>query len=233
MEKFPQRKTLRLQGYDYSQQGMYYITICTKNREQILSKIIRKPILNDVGVDDPVHPNTPKHITKNNVNVGTDDPARPMLTDIGRIIENCIKQNEKIYKNVIIDEYVIMPDHVHMIIFLTGGQSRPPLQKIIQGFKSVTTRNCFKYEIQKLWQRNYYEHIIRNEKEYFKIKKYILENPIRWYRKGIANEITNPNCNIYNNNTSNNNGSIRIYNNANINNKHTNQLRYNPKQCDL
>ena len=58
---------------------------------------------------------------------------------------------------------------------------RPPLQKIIQGLKSTTTRECWRYNKQnKIWQRTYYEHIIRNEKEYLKIYKYIEENPIKW-----------------------------------------------------
>ena len=58
---------------------------------------------------------------------------------------------------------------------------RPPLQKIIQGLKSTTTRECWRYNKQnKIWQRTYYEHIIRNEKEYLKIYKYIEENTIKW-----------------------------------------------------
>ena len=60
-------------------------------------------------------------------------------------------------------------------------QGRPPLQKIIQGLKSTTTRECWRYnKHNKIWQRTYYEHIIRNEKEYLKIYKYIEENPIKW-----------------------------------------------------
>ena len=61
-----------------------------------------------------------------------------------------------------------------------GGQRRPPLQKIIQGFKSVTTRECYKYGYKQIWQRKYYEHIIRNEKEYYKIIEYIRTNPLKW-----------------------------------------------------
>lgn len=64
-----------------------------------------------------------------------------------------------------------------------GGQSRPPLQKIIQGIKSVTTKEYWKIsnnQKTKLWQRNYYEHIIRNEKEYWLIHEYIEKNPLQW-----------------------------------------------------
>ena len=88
-----------------------------------------------------------------------------------------------IYEHIKLDDFVIMPDHVHGIIELCGnasvregGQGRPPLQKIIQGFKSVTMRECFEYGYRQIWQRNYYEHVVRNEKEYRKISKYIQNN---------------------------------------------------------
>ena len=61
-----------------------------------------------------------------------------------------------------------------------GGQSRPPLHKIIQGFKSVTTRQCFKFGYRIIWQRGYYEHIIRDENEYYRICEYIRNNPNTW-----------------------------------------------------
>ncbi|MBQ3145784.1 MAG: transposase [Clostridia bacterium] len=73
-----------------------------------------------------------------------------------------------------------MPNHIHIIIQITGGQRRPPLQRIIQRFKSATTNKYFMYNKGKLWQRNYYEHIIRNEKEYLLIKQYIQNNPLNW-----------------------------------------------------
>ena len=61
-----------------------------------------------------------------------------------------------------------------------GGQSRPPLQKIVQGFKSVTTRLCFPLGYKTIWQRNYYEHVIRNETDYKTKLEYIDTNPIIW-----------------------------------------------------
>ena len=64
-----------------------------------------------------------------------------------------------------------------------GGQSCPSLQKIIQGFKSISTRQCFKLGYRIIWQRGYYEHIIRNEQEYYRICKYIKNNPIRYVQK--------------------------------------------------
>lgn len=135
------------------------MTICIKDRKNILSKITT------VGADNAFRPK------QNDYEI--------ILTSIGKIIEKCLIDINKIYKNVYIDKYVIMPNHIHGIIKIEGGQSRPPLQKIIQGFKSVTTRRCFEYGYRHIWQRNYYEHIIRNEKEYESICKYIDENPIK------------------------------------------------------
>lgn len=171
-ENLPQRKQIRLRYYNYASEGMYFITICTKNRLEILGNIKsngrNRNCKMPVGADDPVRPH--KENNKEKIN----------LTPIGIIVDNCWKEIIKIYDDVETDEYVIMPNHIHGIINLTGGQSRPPLQKIIQGFKSVTTRECFKYGYKQIWQRNYYEHIIRNEKEYYKIVEYIRNNPLRW-----------------------------------------------------
>lgn len=168
--KFPRRKQIRIKEYDYSKEGYYFITICTKDRKQILCKIVNdeKLIAKSVGADGPVRPKE-QYIN-----------PKIILTPIGKSIKRCWEEIDTIYNNVEIDEFIIMPNHIHGIIKLTGGQSRPPLQKIIQGFKSVTTRECFKYNYNKLWQRNYYEHVIRNEKEYYKILEYIQENPIKW-----------------------------------------------------
>ena len=66
-----------------------------------------------------------------------------------------------------------------------GGQRRPPLHKIIQGFKSVTTRKCFEYGYKNIWQRNYYEHIIRNDEEYNKICEYVINNPVNYIKKHL------------------------------------------------
>ena len=70
------------------------------------------------------------------------------------------------------------------MIFL-GGQSRPPLHKIIQGFKSISTRKCFHLGYRNIWQRNYFEHIIRNDNEYYQICDYIINNPINYIEKNL------------------------------------------------
>ena len=112
--------------------------------------------------------------------VGADPCVRPQikLTNLGEQIEKSILKINNINTNV--DEYIIMPNHIHMIIQITGGHGGPPLQKIIQCFKSATTNKYFVYNKGNLWQRNYYEHVIRNEKEYYLIKQYIKDNPLNW-----------------------------------------------------
>ena len=157
MGKLPKRKNLRLKNYDYSQAGYYFITICTKDRLGILGEIV-------VGSDDSVRP--------------------PMMqaNKVGEIICECWSKINEIYENVSTDSFCLMPNHIHGIIVISEayGQSRPSLPKIIQGFKSVTTRMCFKYNYKRIWQGNYYEHIIRNQEEYEKIYEYIQTNPLKW-----------------------------------------------------
>ena len=108
---------------------------------------------------------------------------------IGEIVCDCWNKINEIYENVKTDVFCLMPNHIHGIIVIgetgghitgTGGQGRPPLHKIIQGFKSVSTRMCFKYQYTIIWQRGYHEHIIRNEHELQEIREYIINNPVKW-----------------------------------------------------
>ena len=141
-ENLPIRKRIRLQGYDYSEGNMYFITICVKDRLEMLGEIIEDNI---------------------------------KLTKEGNIVKQNINKIEQIYKNTIIDEYVIMPNHIH-ILLLINYKSSVTISKIIKHFKTNITREI-EYSI---WQKSFYEHIIRNEKEYLKIKEYIKNNVINW-----------------------------------------------------
>ena len=112
--------------------------------------------------------------------VGVDVHGDPQikLTSIGRIIEKYIEDCNKKISKIYIDEYIIMPNHIHFIISINGSPwtSTPTIPKIISSLKTIITKKIG-YSI---WQRNYYEHIIRNEKEYLKIKEYIINNPLEW-----------------------------------------------------
>jgi REP element-mobilizing transposase RayT len=172
----PQRKNIRLRDYDYSSPGYYFITVCTNNKQHLLSRIV------DAGL----------HIKSDNLTetVGGGFHAGPQikLTPIGKKVAETIDYINCNYPNVEIDKYVIMPNHVHLIIILkqslSGGRGNPPLHKIIGQFKSYTNKifnELNRSTNEKLWQRNYYEHIIRNQQEYDQILEYIDTNPQKWY----------------------------------------------------
>ncbi|HAH20621.1 MAG: hypothetical protein A2Y00_02150 [Omnitrophica WOR_2 bacterium GWF2_43_52] len=157
----PKRRQLRLKGYDYSQSNAYYITVCTRDREMYFKN----------------------------------EEARKLIKDIWN------KLPDK-YNGIYTDECIIMPNHIHGIISIVGanpgvrpnndnGQthgSAPTLGRIVQWFKTLTTNyyikgvrnNNWKPFSGKLWQRNYYEHIIRNDGDLNKIREYIRNNPVNW-----------------------------------------------------
>ena len=159
--KLPNRKNIRLTDYDYSQNGAYFITICVKNKHEILGKI--------VGDDAYIVPHTE-------------------YSEYGNIVNKHIKGISHSYANVIVDKYAIMPNHIHMLIFLnqrdengTMRASSPTkpvigIPGIVRSLKTLITKECgFSF-----WQRGYHDHIIRNETEYQKVWQYIDENPVKW-----------------------------------------------------
>ena len=162
MEKMPTRKQVRLQDYDYSIAGAYFVTICTQNKSHLFGNI-----------------------------VGATLRGRPQ-----KMIEKWLLEIENKFKNAKIDKYVIMPNHIHLIIFLSyndyetekGDHAGSPLQDIIGWLKTMTTNEYIvgvKAGIYPpfdkwVWQRSYHDRIIRNEAEYLKIWQYIDENLTRW-----------------------------------------------------
>ncbi|MEG1993811.1 MAG: transposase [Oscillospiraceae bacterium] len=146
----PRRKPNRLKNYDYSQNCAYFITICVKERHELLCQI--------VGGD--------AHI----------DPC-VQLSEYGMVADKYIRGVTGI------DKYVIMPNHIHMIICVYGGdgtmRASSPTQSISQLIKSfkilVTKQIGFS-----LWQRSFHDHIIRSQQEYQKIWEYIDTNPLKW-----------------------------------------------------
>ena len=159
MLKF-KRRSIRLKGYDYSQAGRYFVTICTYKSRCIFGKVKDKRIcLNRAGV----------------------------------IIERCWNDLETRYNGEIhIDEFIVMPNHVHGIIFIpdlgrAGFKPAPtrkhPLSEIVRAFKTFSSRRINELRNSPgtpVWQRNYYEHVIRNESDYRQIGEYILYNPAKW-----------------------------------------------------
>lgn len=160
------RRSIRLKNYDYLQNGGYFITVCVKNSECILGEIRN---------------------------------GKTQSSHIGEIVKNCWFEISSHFKNVILDQFVIMPNHVHGILFIDhckGVACNVPtarnnfhsaispkpksLPTIIRSFKSAVSNICNKNNYHFQWHRNYYEHIIRNEHELNRIRKYIMNNPLQW-----------------------------------------------------
>lgn len=178
-----QRKSNRLKNFDYSSSGWYFVTICTQNRECLFGNIIDNHMV---------------------------------LNKYGKIINKYFLEIPKHYNNVELDEFIIMPNHIHGIIVIRNsnqsvgndlrvvpinnnqvGHGGPTLQnirqqqllfRIIKCFKTITTKiyidgvknNQFPPFNKRIWQKSYYDHIIRNEYSLFRIRKYIKDNPKNW-----------------------------------------------------
>ena len=160
MEK-KERKTIRLKGFDYSSAGAYFVTICTKNRRCILSEIVGAGVL---------------------------DSPKVVLTKYGNIAEKQIQAMDALHENLSVDKYVIMPNHIHLLVRIlcvtdergSSGTPTPTYNSHISRFVSTFKRYCNKQCGEKLWQRGFYDHVIRNDDDYDAIWQYIDENPIKW-----------------------------------------------------
>jgi REP element-mobilizing transposase RayT len=153
------RHSIRLKGYDYSQSGAYFITICLQERADILGQII----------DDNVH-----------------------VSAAGEMVQKVWDEIHEYYPGVFTDQFIVMPDHVHGIIVLEPDDAdnypKYSIGGIIKSFKALTTKRYgngianfgWPSYNKRLWQRNYYEHIIRDEYEYLQIRNYIIANPENW-----------------------------------------------------
>jgi len=157
---YSERKHPRLKEYDYSLPGYYYITIHTEADGCTLSRVGR-------GLA----------------------PANAVihLTEAGKIARHQLLELEERYSHVKIDKYVIMPNHIHVIIRLleeaAGASPRPTIPDVVCTFKSLTTRahnQQFDTLGHKLFQTSFYDTVLRNERAYQECWKYIEENPIKW-----------------------------------------------------
>ncbi len=182
MIELQNRKQIRIKNYDYSQNGYYFVTLCTYERKPLFWK---NYLQNAENNKSEIFFRFDASVSGDSLCAIDDIRRNVELSHIGEIVRQCWNNINDIYDNVKTDYYVVMPDHFHGIICInenkTGGQGRPPLPKIIQGFKSVTIRECFKYGCKKIWQRNYYEHVIRNDVDYVQTAEYILNNPLKYH----------------------------------------------------
>ena len=161
-ERLPKRKHNRLGEFHYGSGYSYFITVCTKDRVRILSDIT-------VG-EDIILPQT-----------------KVNLTNYGQIVENALLSIPNYYEGASIDEYVIMPNHIHFILTIRNNGrmiSSPTMSTIVGQFKRASSKTAgFS-----LWQRSFYDHVIRNRQDYEETRKYIFENPQNWEKDELFTE---------------------------------------------
>jgi REP element-mobilizing transposase RayT len=158
------RRSIRLRDYDYSQAGAYFVTICTRNGECLFGKIAGGEMI---------------------------------VNNIGNIVRDEWLRSVDLRKEIDLDGWVMMPNHIHAIVVITdlGRGDRPvapttrpgprprSLSSLIAGFKSAVTARVNESRGTPgvpVWQRNYYEHVIRNDADLARIRDYVAANPTRW-----------------------------------------------------
>ena len=168
-KELPQRKRLRLQNFDYSSSGAYFITICTKDRKMLFAPVGADSISARIG------------------EMGQDNGADFVSA---RMVERTFLETIKQYDGVDSPIYVVMPNHFHAIITISRAdmESAPTVSEIVQSFKRYSTVEYTKLVKEgilppfdkQIWQRSFYDHVIRNQDDYDEIYKYIYENPMKW-----------------------------------------------------
>ena len=169
MDTLPKRKQIRLPDYDYSSAGAYFVTFCTQNKRCFLSEIL-------VGA---IH----------------ESPAEAVrLSAAGELVHQCIRLLPERFPELKVDHFVIMPNHVHLLLRIgrerairesplqtEGNCKRDLLGKAIGFLKMNSSKQIHLLDSGlSVWQRSFYEHIIRNENDYVEIWEYIENNPLKW-----------------------------------------------------
>jgi putative transposase len=148
---FQHRRSIRLDGYDYSTSGAYFITICTHEREYLFGDIVNEMM---------------------------------QFNTFGDITRSHWQQLSQHHPNIIVDESIVMPNHLHGIIILEPSTDyKRSISEIIRGFKTFSAKAINKERGLRsvpVWQRNYYDRIIRNELELDRVRQYIINNPRNW-----------------------------------------------------
>ena len=159
----PHRKQLRLHGYDYAFPGAYFVTICSAGKRPVLGSVSGKRIV---------------------------------LSPAGEIVRSEWIALAERFPRTLLDEFVIMPNHFHGVLAFVGAAGgaspSPTLFEVIGAFKSISTikvNRLLRRRGVALWQRSYYEHIVRTGEDLKKIQRYIYENPLMW-----SLDPENPNC---------------------------------------
>ena len=152
--ELPKRKPNRLREFDYSAPGAYFITICTKDRRNLFWE---------------------------NVGATIGRPQDVVLSGQGQIVDAAIQNIPKHYPSIALDHYVIMPNHIHLLLQIKSDVDgrpmvAPTVSTVIQQMKGYVTKRVG----QSIWQKLFHDHVIRSEKDYLKIWNYIDGNPMKW-----------------------------------------------------
>ena len=152
--ELPKRKPNRIPHFDYSTPGAYFVTICTKNRQNIFW---------------------------GNVGASIARPQTPRLSHAGQIVEQAIQNIEHYYPAITLDHYVVMPNHIHLLLQINTDETgrpmvAPTISTVIQQMKGNVTKQLGRFILQKL----FHDHVIRNENDYRIIWEYIENNPVQW-----------------------------------------------------
>ena len=168
-KEIPTRKRNRLENYDYNSCGAYFLTICTTTRENYfwnMGAIIDRPKNEQ---DD------------SNVGAVIGRPQDIDLSPYGEIVDDAINNIPNVYPALSVECYVIMPDHVHLLLMICADENgRPMTAPTISWVVNQLKGNVTKRIGQAIWQKSFYDHVIRNKKDYDKHVKYIYENPMNW-----------------------------------------------------
>ena len=167
MDELKNRKTTRLKGADYNRNQAVFLTICTKEKQCILSRIVGTGVLDGPQIE---------------------------LSEYGQIADKYINQLNDFYDDLSVESYVIMPNHIHIMLWVKGaenGPSRTPVPTVQNSvpsrFVSTFKRFCNKEYGHNIWQRHFNDHIIHNRDDYQEHINYICENPARWFYDELYN----------------------------------------------
>ena len=165
MTQWQDRHNTRLRGYDYNTPGAYFLTICVENRKCLLSRIVGTGVFGDPNIE---------------------------LLPYGQIAAKYIDQLSAFYKDLSVESYVIMPNHIHILLRVLEGPSRTPVptlqNSVVSRFVSTFKRFCNKEYGKNIWQARSYDHIIRDQTDFDKHLQYIYENPFVWTKDELFAE---------------------------------------------
>ena len=148
MDDLPRRKKLRLDEYSYNQVGSYFITVVAAQRRLIFGQVLPSTTFQTAFVE---------------------------LSDIGLLVKQEIDFLMNYHENIMVDGFVIMPNHVHLMLSISNSPA-PDISRIIRLWKGSITKKAG----HSIWHRSFHDHVVRNEQDYLRLMQYMENNPAQW-----------------------------------------------------